>query len=58
MEKIKDLVEIAGQSQHMPALLSLLVGLVVLKKRPWIFFADDEASGDNIPASLMDGIGR
>jgi len=56
MEKIKHLVGIAGQSQHMPAILSLLVGFMVIKKRPWLFFSDDETAGDNIPASLMDGL--
>lgn len=56
MEKIKHLIEMVGQAHHMPALLSLLVGLMVVRKRPWLFFNDGEIAGDNIPASLMDGL--
>lgn len=38
----------------MPALLSLLLGLIVIKKNPSLFFSEDEAVGDNIPITLMD----
>ena len=56
MEKIRHIFEAVSQSQHMPALLSLFVGLMVIRKRPWLFFSDNEIVGDNIPASLMDGL--
>ena len=56
MDRLNHVIEALRQSQHMPALLSLLVGLIVIRKRPWLFFNDDEAAGDNIPASLMDGL--
>ena len=56
MERANHVIEVLKQSQHVPALLSLLVGFSVIRKRPWLFFNDDEAAGDNIPASLMDGL--
>ena len=59
MKNINHLINIAGQShQHMPALLSLLVGLIAIKKNPSIFFSDDEAVGDNIPITLIELIRR
>jgi len=56
MEKVDHVIEVLKQSQHMPALLSLLVGMMVIRKGHWLSFNDDEAAGDNIPASLMDGL--
>jgi hypothetical protein len=57
MKNINHLVEMAGQShQFMPALLSLFLGLIVIKKRPSVFFNENEITGDNIPTSLMDGL--
>ena len=58
MEKIKHMIEIVGQSHHLsaPALLSLFLGLIVIKKRPSVFFNENEITGDNIPATLMDGL--
>jgi len=54
MKNIEHLIDIAGQShQHMPALLSLLVGLIIIKERSY-FFGDDEAVGDNIPTTFME----
>lgn len=57
MERIDHALEIARQYHHMPILLSLFVGLLVIKKRPWLFFNEGEIAGDNIPASLIDGLG-
>jgi len=55
MKNVNHLIEIAGQShQHMMAFVSLLVGLIVIKKNPYIFFSDDEIVGDNIPVTLME----
>jgi hypothetical protein len=56
MERVDHVIEVLKQSQHIPALLSLLVGMTIIRKRPWLSFGDDEAAGDNIPASLMDGL--
>jgi len=56
MDRLNNIFGIANQAHHMPALLSLLVGLMVVRKRPWLFFNDGEIAGDNIPASLMDGL--
>jgi len=59
MKNINHLIDTVGQSQrHMPALLSLFLGLVVIKKKPSVFFSDDEAVGDNIPITLMESIRR
>lgn len=59
MKNINHLIDVVGQShQHMPALLSLLLGLIVIKKNPSLFFSDDEAVGDNIPITLMESIRR
>ena len=55
MDRLNNVIEALRQSHHMPALLSLLVGLVLLKKES-IMFREDEAMGDNIPTSLMDGL--
>ena len=58
MKNINHLIDIVGQShQHMPALLFLLLGLVVIKKNSSLFFNDDEAVGDNMPITLME-LGR
>lgn len=57
MKNINHLVEMAGQShQYMPALLSLFLGLIVIKKRPSVFFNENEVTGDNIPMTLIDSI--
>ncbi|MDD5617641.1 MAG: hypothetical protein PHG69_00965 [Candidatus Omnitrophica bacterium] len=58
MKNINHLVQIVSQTHHLsaPALLSLFLGLIVIKKRPSVFFNEDEAVGDNIPTSLMDGL--
>lgn len=56
MDRLDHVMEIAKSShQHMPALLSLLVGLFIIKKKSY-FLSDDDCLGDNIPASLMDGL--
>jgi len=55
MDRLNHVIEALRQSHHMPALLSLLVGLVLLKKENRLF-REDETMGDNIPTSLMDGL--
>jgi len=55
MKNINHLIEIVGQShQHMPALLSLLLGLIFLKKELPLFSDNDVVVGDNIPVTLME----
>ena len=59
MKNINHLIDIVGRShQHMPALLSLFLGLIVIKKNSSLFFNDDEAVGDNIPITFMESIRR
>ena len=55
MERLNHVIEALRQSHHMPALLSLLVGLVLFKKENSLL-CEDEIIGDNIPTSLMDGL--
>jgi len=56
MDRLDNVMEIAKSShQHMPALVPLLVGLFIIKKKS-CFLSDDETVGDNIPTSLMDGM--
>jgi len=56
MDRINNVMEVVRQSHHIPAFLSLFVGLIVIKKRPSVFFNDDDAVGDNVPSTLMDGL--
>lgn len=54
MKNINHLIDIAGQPhQHIPVLLSLLAGLLIIKRKSY-FFSDDEVVGDNMPATLME----
>jgi len=55
MDRLNHVIEALRQSHHMPELLSLLVGPVLLKKENSLFH-EDEVIGDNIPTSLMDGL--
>ncbi|MBU0604888.1 MAG: hypothetical protein KKH77_01215 [Candidatus Omnitrophica bacterium] len=58
MERLNHVIEVAKSShQHMPALLSLLVGLSIIRRRSY-FFGDDENLGDNFPVLLKEQIGR
>lgn len=58
MKSMNHLIDIAGQShQHMPALVSLLAGLFIIKKKSY-FFSDDENLGDNFPVMLKEPIRR
>lgn len=59
MNRIDHVVDIATSSSHLPVVLSFLVGLVVTRKKSRGRFEDySEVPGDNIPATLIDGIGR
>ena len=57
MKNANQVVEIINRSQqHMPTLLSLLAGLVFLKKESSLFRDGDRAIGDNTPVTLIDGM--
>jgi len=59
MKNMNQVIDIVSQSQHhMPALLSLLVGFIAIRRNPSIFFSDGEVVGDNIPITLMESIRR
>lgn len=58
MNRIYHVVDLAKSShQHLPALLSLLVGLCSLKRDSFLYIGE-ENSGDNIPVTLMESIRR
>ena len=58
MERLNHVIEVAKSShQHMPTLLTFLVGLSIMKRRSY-FFDDDESLGDNFPVMLKKQIGR
>lgn len=58
MDRLNHVIEIARQSHHMPAILSLLVGLFLLRKESYLFSDDDNGIGDNIPLTLIDSLKR
>ena len=57
MDRLDHVVELAKQSHHLPALLSLLVGLFSIK-RDSLLNIEEKNSGDNIPVTLMESIRR
>ena len=58
MDRLDHVVELAKSShQHLPALLSLLVGLCSLKRDSFLYIGE-ETPGDNIPVTLMELVRR
>lgn len=59
MEKINHVIEIANQTHHMPLFFSMLVGLFVARKKLQLLYEDySDVPGDNIPATLIEGMER
>ncbi len=58
MERMNEVIDIARSSRHMPFLLSLLVGIFVIRKDRYADEVEDPVIGDNVPASLMQSLGR
>ena len=54
MDRIDHVIEIANSSHHMPMLLSFLMGLFVVSRVE----GREEVLGDNVPATLLEGLGR
>ena len=58
MDRLEHVVELAKSShQHLPALLSLLVGLFSMKRDSFLSIGE-ENPGDNIPTTLMESVRR
>lgn len=58
MNRLDHVIEITKSShQHLPALLSLLVGLAYIKKEPFLYIGD-RVPGDNIPVTLIESVRR
>jgi len=58
MDRIDHVIEIAKSSHQMPLLLSFLAGLFVIKHSRDIELYEDDIVGDNVPTTLIEGIGR
>lgn len=58
MERIEHAFEIVRTSHHVPFLLSLLLGIFLVKKDRHAEEVSDPVIGDNIPASLMEFMRR
>ena len=56
MNRLNNVIEIAKHSHHMPVILSLLIGLFLLRKESYLFSDEDKGIGDNIPLNLIDSI--
>ncbi|MFH0763561.1 MAG: hypothetical protein V1927_00975 [Candidatus Omnitrophota bacterium] len=58
MNRIDQVVEIAASSNHLPVVLLFLMGLFVTRKKSQSLYEDySDVPGDNVPATLIDGIG-
>jgi hypothetical protein len=55
MDRIDHVIEIAKSSHHMPMLLSFLMGLFVVSR---VEGREEEVLGDNVPTTLIEGLGR
>jgi len=59
MNRIDQVVEIAASSNHLPIVLSFLVGLFVTRKNSdTLYEGYSDIPGDNIPTTLIEGKGR
>lgn len=59
MNRMDQVVEIAASSNHLPVVMSFLLGLFVTHKHSEHFYEDDsDIPGDNMPTTLIEGIGR
>ena len=59
MNRIDRVVEIAASPNHLPVVLSFLVGLFVARNKSDVLYGSySDTPGDNIPATLIEGIGR
>ena len=58
MERIDHVVEIAKSSHHIPMLLPFLLGLFAVGRDRGADGREEKIMGDNIPTTLIEGIGR
>jgi len=58
MDRIDHVIEIAKSSHQMPLLLSFLVGLFIIRSSRDVELNEDDIVGDNVPTTLIEGIGR
>lgn len=58
MDRLNSIVEIAKHSHHMPAILSLLIGMFLLRQESYLFSDDEKVIGDNIPLTLAGKINK
>jgi len=55
MDRLSVIAIAKSSHQHLPALLSLVVGLFTIKKNSFLYIGE-ENPGDNIPVTLMESI--
>lgn len=53
MDRLNHIIEVIRQSHHLPWVIAFFVGLVLVQSNK---LEDAEILGDNVPASLMDGL--
>lgn len=58
MDRLSHVIEIAKHSHHMSGVLSLLIGLFLLRKESYLFSDNEVCVGDNIPMTLIDALKR
>lgn len=55
MERLNHIIEVIRQSHHLPWVIAFFVGLIVARSSK---FDDVEMLGDNVPTTLIEGLGR
>jgi len=55
MERLNHIIEVMRQSHHLPWVIAFFVGLMVVRNSK---FDDSEILGDNVPTTLIEGLGR
>jgi len=55
MDRLNHIIEVIRQSHHMPWAIAFFVGLVLVRKSR---LEDSEILGDNVPATLIEGLRR
>lgn len=55
MERLNHIIEVIRQSHHLPWVIAFFVGLMVMGKAE---SANADIIGDNVPTTLIEGMGR
>lgn len=55
MDRLNHIIEAIRQSHHLPWVIAFFVGLIMVRN---VEAADTDVIGDNVPTTLIDGMGR